>query len=838
LADGTIAEFLVGLGLKIDEAAQNRFQKGVEGAGGAVGSLQGQLEATAKSLQQLAGRLGAAGDPLRKYEEEGRKVTARQEVLRKGAVELGRTAVATATAFAAGIVQVAKNYQQLFYSAQQAQVSAKELGGLEYAFRQIGLGGNEAAAALTAMTNRMKLTPGLEGFLRRMTGLDFSKMASGTGTASERMKEFLGLLDWAAKQTGEQGTAIRAQIGQMFGIGQQQLEYLTANRNQLRKSQEEYDKVIAESGVNADRLAKQSNEFMQQLGGVGLRLRMIWDQATAAVLPAITGILGGVNRLLDGLLKFNNLHPFASIIEELAVLAGGAKIAMGAARGLLRVVGLGGKATAAAGGEAAAGGAAAGVSLLGPAAAVAGAVAGGYELYKSEKETPGRTGHEFEEMVARDRAERAAQDHPQQRGGFWSRLKEALPRFQRGGIVGLVHQGEMVLPEPLSKGLQRLIAVLAGGELGAVEAGDIRVDGPPSQRHGAPRQPARSGQSWLGQKSERAWDNMAQWLQGAGVVPKVEIDNVDDLARAQQSPLARLGQQVGSAVGGAVGRIGGALAGRPAEGAAAGARIGGRVGAAVGGAVEKIAATTAELPKEALAFLNTIAGPESGGRYNVRYTPHGGATFAETGEHPRIYEPGPAGPSSAAGRYQFTASTWGAMVRKYPQLKGFSHEHQDIAAWQLAQENYQKRTHRDLVSDLQSGHTEQVEGALLPTWTGGAKRFAERYQPQLAALERPATTAQRGGIVQVGLHQDEMVLPAALSRGFQRILGTTLGAPPFGNTITNNNGGNRQVTMNVTHNVSISGGGGANPYDLVGRYSGAAKRLYGDLQRNLQTAIA
>ena len=49
-------------------------------------------------------------------------------------------------------------------------------------------------------------------------------------------------------------------------------------------------------------------------------------------------------------------------------------------------------------------------------------------------------------------------------------------------------------------------------------------------------------------------------------------------------------------------------------------------------------------------FLNAIAGPESAGRYDVRYTPKGGATFSGYDTHPRIYEPGPKGPSSAAGR--------------------------------------------------------------------------------------------------------------------------------------------------------------------------------------------
>lgn len=113
-------------------------------------------------------------------------------------------------------------------------------------------------------------------------------------------------------------------------------------------------------------------------------------------------------------------------------------------------------------------------------------------------------------------------------------------------------------------------------------------------------------------------------------------------------------------------------------------------------------------------FLNAIAGPESAGRYDVRYTPRGGATFTGFETHPRIFEPGPKGPSSAAGRYQITATT-------YDRLGGgaFTPEAQDAMAWRLGIEDYKKRTGRDLEADLRErGLTPQIMETLAPTWTG------------------------------------------------------------------------------------------------------------------------
>jgi muramidase (phage lysozyme) len=121
----------------------------------------------------------------------------------------------------------------------------------------------------------------------------------------------------------------------------------------------------------------------------------------------------------------------------------------------------------------------------------------------------------------------------------------------------------------------------------------------------------------------------------------------------------------------------------------------------------------ADLPPHVRAFLNAISDGESGGKYNVRYTPGGGAEFSDLSRHPGIMEKGPEGPSSAAGRYQFTKTTWDSLGGG-----DFSPENQDRRAWQLAVSDYHKRTGRNLDEDLRTrGLTGDVFKALSPTWT-------------------------------------------------------------------------------------------------------------------------
>jgi muramidase (phage lysozyme) len=151
----------------------------------------------------------------------------------------------------------------------------------------------------------------------------------------------------------------------------------------------------------------------------------------------------------------------------------------------------------------------------------------------------------------------------------------------------------------------------------------------------------------------------------------------------------------------------------------------------------------ADLEPHQRALLNAIALGESGGKYDVRYTPKGGASFdLATGRHPGIFEPGPHGQSSAAGRYQFTKTTWDRVTGgNVP----FTPENQDRMALKLAAQDYNARTGRDLDADLQNGgFTPQIARTLAPTWAafkGNPSRYVAAYQQSLAKYGAPRQVA-------------------------------------------------------------------------------------------------
>lgn len=99
----------------------------------------------------------------------------------------------------------------------------------------------------------------------------------------------------------------------------------------------------------------------------------------------------------------------------------------------------------------------------------------------------------------------------------------------------------------------------------------------------------------------------------------------------------------------------------------------------------------------------------------------GGKKFESFADHPRVFG---LGNSSAAGRYQFTKTTWDLVVDKYnkenpdSRITDFSPLNQDRAALWLAKSDYKRRTGgRDLMEDL--NNPPENFGELIKAGLGG-----------------------------------------------------------------------------------------------------------------------
>jgi len=133
------------------------------------------------------------------------------------------------------------------------------------------------------------------------------------------------------------------------------------------------------------------------------------------------------------------------------------------------------------------------------------------------------------------------------------------------------------------------------------------------------------------------------------------------------------------------------------------------------------------------AFLDVLAKPESGGRYDVSV---GGKTFKDMSKHPEMYNASLN--SDAAGRYQFLSTTYNPIAKRLG-LKDFSPQSQDLAAVQYLKD-------LGVLDEIQSGDPKKIEDAKRrlqkSTWTG-LRKYGEG-QASNYFLERKSYYSKNG----------------------------------------------------------------------------------------------
>lgn len=156
------------------------------------------------------------------------------------------------------------------------------------------------------------------------------------------------------------------------------------------------------------------------------------------------------------------------------------------------------------------------------------------------------------------------------------------------------------------------------------------------------------------------------------------------------------------------------------------------------------------LPHER-GILNAIAARESDGKYNVRYGGDAGPqTFDDYSKHPALYAQRPDGRwSSAAGKYQFTYSTWKVVAAELG-LKDFSPESQDRAAIHLARQIYNRQIGAgEMTFDqvLRSGNRDQIIAMkrALTDENGGWEAFRHMSDDEFANIVMGTKGISGGG---------------------------------------------------------------------------------------------
>ena len=224
----TIAEFLAVLGVKVDEAALQRFEQGIA-------------------------RLG------------------------RDAVRLTATMAAGVTAVTAAVTTMAESFERLYYLSQRTRTSVEDIKALQYAFGQVGLNANDAASAINSIALALRSNPGYGGLLKAW-GIDPSESADKILT--DLVHTFSRMQPYVAQQ-----------YAAMFGISPQMLLQLEQNLPRLEEAQRRYNDEARRAGVNQGSFAERSVEFLNSIRDVGATLELVFVKLSTDALPKLTEAL-------------------------------------------------------------------------------------------------------------------------------------------------------------------------------------------------------------------------------------------------------------------------------------------------------------------------------------------------------------------------------------------------------------------------------------------------------------------------------------------------------------------------------------------------------------------
>lgn len=294
MASGTLKEYLVGLGFKVDETSYKRFNNS----------------------------LG---------------------VTNKNVVELGAGIIAVTAGINAMVLAVTRQMEAMYYASQRSGATVTNLRAVEAGFAQIGMSAEAARGIIENLGRNLRTQPGLNGMLKSM-GID----PEGKDTA-EIMLRLVGELRKMGP-VGSLGHATATRIGSMFGIDPDTLANMINNYEALTKAVSDNRDLQKKAGTDTSR--EQFRDLSREIEKLVSIFDVLNEQIAQTFVPYLKAAVIWSQQLLTAFIELNKeTNGWAGAIGAVVAGLGAWKIAQTALRAVLP-----GAAGAAGAGAAAAGG--------------------------------------------------------------------------------------------------------------------------------------------------------------------------------------------------------------------------------------------------------------------------------------------------------------------------------------------------------------------------------------------------------------------------------------------------------------------------------------------------
>lgn len=679
---GVIQEFLVAIGFKFDEAGAQRAASGVKGAEKSTNDLAAAVNKAAKALAELGQAMQkTAGDPASKLLDSQRKVAGQTDTMTKGFVAFGKVLVGTTAAFIAGMREVGKKYEELYYISQRTGASVQGLEALASGFQSIGRAGGEAASTIERMQSMFRAQPGRHEQFMSFANKYLPEIRNSIKGVDQATAEYFATV----KGLRDMPAYLQQTFGAMMGWSETETQQHIKNIDAEIAATNRRKQVLEEAGLSAAKmqeLSKDAAENQRLWNQLVADFGTIWTQAFGEIVKPLNWILRRLDEGVRWILRFNaaleELGIPAAAIESFAALGGAITAAAMALRLItgINLLGWIGPVAGVVGATARAfGGLALALTRFGTSALFAmgpwgiligvlvSAISHWRDLKKAMEDAADMAGKAFNRLAenlglkeispaSQAQRDREAAEVEKRRmpgvGGFWGEQQHA-PGFVPGGAwapqkPGAGEDRNPFTGEKLPPKMQQGGIVTSTGTA-VVHAGETVLPAEVSK-----------GLKDLGEAGEP----LVNWLSGISNVPKVLVANVQDFGRelvgakdkaAGGTPWGGPGGGGGGGAGGGMGGAAGGTAGAaggpggPAGGggggpAGAGAAAaggggagapsaGGRAGRALGTALGTADAQARETEENAGLERRSGGGDAHGGEHGA--PPTGGGTSTSLG---------------------------------------------------------------------------------------------------------------------------------------------------------------------------------------------------------------
>ena len=239
-------------------------------------------------MQEFLIKLGYKVD-----EAQGKKFDKFLSDSKKAVFSYGQTATEAGTAVYTSVALMAESFEKLYYVSQRTGTSVGALQALQFGAAQIGVSAETATASIQTMVRTMQLNPGTAALMSRL-GVDPAQ--------ADKAKVFVDLMERLHRMPAYIGS----QYASQFGISDSVYNMYTPERIAEEKRKEAmYKELAGKAGVNPDKLAADSREFMNDLRVLGALLGLFGMQVASGVLPIIKDLTHALEYLDNLVLRAN-----------------------------------------------------------------------------------------------------------------------------------------------------------------------------------------------------------------------------------------------------------------------------------------------------------------------------------------------------------------------------------------------------------------------------------------------------------------------------------------------------------------------------------------------------